>query len=168
MLNLRKGVIILLLSVLLFLLGGLMSISPAHAITIDFQWTGTTGYLAKGSFSYDEITPPKIISEKGIGKTNILQSLAVTFYTPSGELISRYEDIVNGVAKGHYFEFNFDTETQQIVGFIDIGGEVAGETYLKGMVNDNLSLFSIDDSGLEKILDDNCGTFVVANQSSNA
>jgi hypothetical protein len=168
MLSLKNGVIIVLLSVFIFLLGGLMPISPAHAITIDFQWTGTTGYLAKGSFSYDEATAPKIISEKGIGKTNILQSLAVTFYTPSGELISRYEDIVNGVAKGNYFEFNFDTENQQIFGFIDIGGEVSGETYLKGTIDDNLSLFAIDNSGLEKILDNNSGSFAVANQSSNA
>jgi hypothetical protein len=114
------------------------------------------------------MTAPKVISEKGIGKTNILQSLAVTFYTPSGELISHYEDIVNGVAKGHYFEFNFDTETQQIVGFIDIGGEVAGETYLKGTINDNLSLFSIDNSGLETILDDNSSSFTVASKSSSA
>ncbi|NJK48324.1 hypothetical protein HC931_09180 [Candidatus Gracilibacteria bacterium] len=168
MLSLNKGVIILLLSIFIFLLGALMSISPAHAITINFQWTGTTGYLAKGSFSYDETISPKIISEKGIGTTNVLQSLSVSFYTPSGELINHYEDIVNGVAKGNYFEFNFDTETQQIFGFIDIGGEVSGETYLKGIVNDNLSLFSIDRSGLEKILDDNFGSFAVASLSSNA
>jgi hypothetical protein len=166
--SLKNGVIILLLSIFIFLLGGLMSISPAHAITIDFQWTGSTGYLAKGSFSYDETKAPKIISEKGSGKTNILESLVVTFYTPSGELISRYEDIVDGVAKGNYFEFNFDTETQQLFGVIDIGGEVSGETYLKGTINDNLSLFSIDNSGLEKILDDNSGFFAVVNRASKA
>lgn len=167
MLNFKNGVIILLLSILFFIIS-LMSISSARAITIDFQWAGTTGYLAKGSFSYDETIAPKIISEKGIGKTNILESLAVTFYTPSGQSLGRYENIVNGIAKGNYFEFNFDTETQQIFGFIDLGGEVSGEIYLKGTTDRDLSLFSIDNSGLEEILDDSSGSFAVASQSSQA
>ena len=43
------------------------------AVTIDFQWSGNQGYTAKGSFSYDEKTSPTIFSEKGSGKTQVLE-----------------------------------------------------------------------------------------------
>jgi hypothetical protein len=138
-----------------------MLVSAAQAVTLGFQWHGQTGYSAKGSFSYDEATAIKTIAEKGIGKTKSLQSLTVTFYDRSGKAIVTYEDVVDGVAKTNYFEFNFDPITQQIVGAIDIGGELAGEMYLKGAIAQELSLLAVGESDRDRILDRDVG-FIAA------
>jgi hypothetical protein len=147
----------LLIAIFLVLASGFIFIPDAEAVTVEFQWHGTTGYFAKGSFSYDEKTTPQIISEKGSGKTKDLNSLVVSFYDPSGKPIAKYENATAGIAKGNYFEFNFDTVTQQLIGQIDLGGEFSGETYLKGTVDKNLSLFTVEKSGSERILDEDFG-----------
>jgi hypothetical protein len=158
MLSLKKIVVAFAIAICIAIAGQLTLVVAAEAITINFQWTGQTGYFARGAFSYDEKTAPKIISEKGAGETKQLQSLVVTFYTPSGKPISTYEDVVNGVAQANYFEFNFNTVTQQLYGRIDIGGELSGETYLKGTVDRDLSLFTIKKTGSELILDADSGS----------
>jgi hypothetical protein len=159
MLSLKNLLLTLSVAISIFLVSGLAIFDSAEAVTISFQWTGKTGYSAKGSFSYDEKMDSKTISEKGAGKTNSLQSLEVIFYAPSGEPMSTYEDVVNGVAKGQYFEFNFDTVTQQVFGRIDIGGELFGETYLKGTINSELSLFNVGESNFDRIIDSDSGFF---------
>ncbi|AFY76925.1 MAG: hypothetical protein IGR93_05305 [Hydrococcus sp. C42_A2020_068] len=153
MLSLKNLLVTFSIVIFITLASGLGLVAPAEATTVSFQWTGKAGYSAKGLFSYDPPTVPTIVSEKGAGKTNVLQSLVVTFYTPSGAPIGTYDNVVNGVAQGHFFEFNFDPTTQQIVGRVDLGGELAGEIYLKGTVDDELSLFSVDKSGFERIID---------------
>jgi len=142
--------------------------TPAEAVTQNFQWTGSTGYSVRGTFSYDETTATKIISEKGAGQTNNLKSLTVTFYTPSGEPIHgaykprpsragtapyQYENVVDGKSQGNYFEFNFAPTTKQLFGSIDLGGEQSGELFLKGTVERELSLIEIEPSGDEHLLD---------------
>ncbi len=128
-------------------------ISPATAITRNLQLRSATGYLVKATFSYDETKTPEIIAEQGKGKTNVLDSLRVSFYQPSGEIIETYENIVDGVATGTYFEFNFEPKTQKLLGNIDLGGEFSGEMYLKGDVNQELSLIEVAASGEEKVID---------------
>lgn len=128
-------------------------IYPATAITQDVQLTTTTGYLIETTFSYDKGQNPLVIREQGAGKTNVLDSLQVKFYKPSGELIASYDNIVNGVVTGTYFEFNFDPATQQLSGNLDLGGEVSGEMYLKGGLTQGLSLIEVDATGEEKIID---------------
>jgi hypothetical protein len=132
---------------------GAIFLTPAEAVTQDFQWTGSTGYSVRGTFSYDETTATKIISEKGSGQTNNLKSLTVTFYSPSGEPIHQYENVVDGNSQGNYFEFNFAPTTQQLFGKIDLGGEQSGELFLKGTVERELSLIEIEPSGDEHFLD---------------
>jgi hypothetical protein len=127
---------------------------PAQAVTYDFQWTGSTGYLVKGSFSFDETKAENTISERGSGKTDCLQSLIVSFYKPTGESIGTYENVVDGVAKGNYFEFNFDPVAEQFVGQIDLGGELLGETYLKGKMDRELPAIVVEEQlGKERIID---------------
>jgi hypothetical protein len=157
MLSPKNLLLILLIAFSILFASGLAIANSAEAVTINFQWTGRTGYSAKGAFSYDEKIAPKIILEKGSGKTNSLQSLEITFYTPSGEPMSVYKDVVNGIAKGKYFEFNFDTVTQQVFGQIDLGGELLGETYLKGTINNELSLFKVGESDFDRMIDSDSG-----------
>lgn len=163
MLNWKSLFVTLFIAIFLVLASGLILIPSAEAVTVDFQWRGTTGYSAKGSFSYDEKTAPTIISEKGSGKTKDLKSLVITFYDPSDKPINSYENALDGMAKGEYFEFNFDTATQQLVGQIDLGGELSGETYLKGTVDETLSLLTVEKSGSEHILDEDFGSIASLN-----
>jgi hypothetical protein len=146
----------LLIVILIVLASNLGFVTPAKAVTQNFQWTGSTGYSAKATFTYDETTATRIISEQGAGRTNQLKSLVVTFYNPAGETIHQYENVVNGETKGNYFEFHFDTATQKLFGNIDLGGEMSGELFLKGTVNQKLSLIEIEPSGKEHLIDSRC------------
>lgn len=139
-------------------------ISPAQAITYDFSWNGNGNYSAKGSFSFDEIIAPPSFSESGPGATNFLQSFNISFFDPANNFIAAYENVVNSVSTANYFQFNFNTDTQEIFGLIDLGGGLSGNTYLKGIVNSELSLFQVPQSGADFIIDSNSGSLVVKEQ----
>ncbi|NMG20283.1 hypothetical protein [Brasilonema bromeliae] len=139
----------------------LTGITPAQAITLNFTWNGNNNYSALGSFSYDENTAPAIFSEKGAGQTDVLQSLNISFFDPLNNLIATYNNVVDGVSIPNYFQFNFNTVTQEIFGLIDLGGEIAGDTYLKGTVNSDLSLFQVPQSDSDARIDSNSGAIVV-------
>ena len=158
--GLKNLLITLLITISINVLGGFMLTQSAEAMTQSFQWTGKTGYSALGQFSYDEKEVSRTISERGTGKTNSLKSLIVTFYAPSGEPISTYKNVVNGMADGNYFEFHFDPITQKLFGSIDLGGEFAGEMYLKGEVERELSLIGVEQSGIDRTIDKSTGTIV--------
>ena len=104
------------------------------------------------SFSYDQAQQHKAIAEHG-SKAKVLDSLQVRFYAPDGKMIASYDNIVDGIIQNNYFEFNYDLNTQQLIGKVDLGGESAGEMYLKGDAGQELSLVLIDPSGKEKIID---------------
>lgn len=139
----------------------LTGIAPAQAITFNFGWNGNGNYSAIGSFSYEENTAPPTFSESGLGPTQVLQSLNVSFFDPFDNPIDTYNNVVNGISTGNFFKFNFNTVTQEIFGLIDVGGEVAGTTYLKGTVNTDFSLIQVPQSGSDVIIDSNSGTLVV-------
>jgi hypothetical protein len=147
----KKVLLILLLS---WLLSSSINNQAVLAVTIEFQWSGDRGYNAKGSFSYDETTAPSIFSEKGSGKMQVLDNFQVSFYDNSGQKIARYDNVSEGISTANYFQFNFNTKTGQVFGAIDLGGEANGETYLKGVVNDNLALFHIDSGDMVMDEDD--------------
>ena len=129
--------------------------ATAIAITQDLQISSKAGYTVQATFSYDDTRNKNIgvIRESGKGETQAIDSLVVSFYNPAGEIIASYNNIAEGVATGNYFKFNFDISTQQLLGEIDLGGESAGEMYLKGEVDRELSLIEIDASGEEKTID---------------
>ena len=158
--GLKNLLITLLITIFITAISGFMLDRSAEAMTQSFQWTGKTGYSARGRFSYDEAKVAKTIAEQGAGKTNILKSLIVTFYNPSGEPISTYENVVNGIASGNYFEFHFDPVKQKLFGSIDLGGEFADEMYLKGEVDRQLSLIEVDSSGIDRTIDRDLGAIV--------
>ncbi|WP_225226112.1 hypothetical protein [Komarekiella delphini-convector] len=138
----------------------LMGISTSQAATFNFAWNGSGNYLAKGLFSYNESTAPATFSENGPGKTHVLQSLNISFFDPLNNLIASYNNVMKGISNTNYFKFNFNTVTQEIFGSIDLGGEVTGEIYLSGTINNNLSLFQVPQSDSDLILDTNSGDIV--------
>jgi len=125
----------------------------ALAVTQKLQLDTATGYIVETVFSYDDANHPTMIHEQGKGKTKIVESMQVSFYQPSGKLIASYNNIVDGVAQGNFFEFSFEPKTQQLIGNIDLGGEFPGEIYLKGEADRRLSLIEVELSGKENEID---------------
>ena len=68
-------------------------------------------------------------------------------------MIASYDNIVDGVVQGNYFEFNYDPDTQQLLGKVDLGGESPGEIYLKGDADNGLTLIMVEPTGEEKVMD---------------
>lgn len=124
----------------------------ASAVTQNLQFNSQKGYRIETSFSYDAANTD-MFTEHGAGQTNVLDSLKVSFYDPAGKAIASYDNIVDGTVRGDYFEFNYDPVTQQLSGELDLGGESAGEMYLKGEANGDLSLIRIEESGEEQVID---------------
>jgi hypothetical protein len=145
-----KIIIYLFIIVLINVIG---EIAIAEAVTINFQWTGEKGYSAKIVFIYDEQVNSDQIIEEGRGMTEIIEDFTVSFYNPAGQSLGSYDNIKQGVSQFPYFKFNFDPQHQKVIGLIDLGGDSSGEIYLKGIVEENLKLFKIDQSGKETIYD---------------
>jgi hypothetical protein len=145
-----KIIIYLLIIILINVVG---EIAIAEAVTTKCHWVGEKGYSAEVIFSYDEQLMPHQIIEKGRGKTEIIQDLTVSFYNPTGQFLGTYDNIKQGVSQFSYFKFNFDPQQQKVIGLIDLGGDSSGEVYLKGIVQENLKFFKIDQSGKEIIYD---------------
>ena len=139
-------------SLVLIIFSSLCWIFPAFALTQQLEMNSTTGYTIKITFSYDEQSLVTV-SEHGTGTTNVLNSLTVSFYDPSGAMIASYDNIVDGVGQSDYLEFNYDPATQQLLGKIDFGGESTGEMYLKGEIDRELFLIKVEASGEERAID---------------
>jgi hypothetical protein len=120
----------------------------AHAAEFQFNWKGDTGYSAKGLFSYDTITAPIVISEAGLGATNNLQSISISFFDPFNNLINSFTPVLSGVSNYGFLRFNFDSAKEQIFGPFDVGkdDELPGDTWL----NNNLAL--IDEGFSNEVL----------------
>ncbi|MEH2375590.1 PEP-CTERM sorting domain-containing protein [Nostoc sp.] len=106
----------------------------AQAADLTFNWKGDAGYSAEGSFSYDETTTPAIISESGAGSTKALQSLSVSFFNLSQELIGTKNEVVNGVSSNQFLNFNFNTTTGNLFGAFDLGtGTGIGDVFISNV-----------------------------------
>ena len=125
---------------------------PAMGVAQDFQLKSDRGYRVETSFSHSD-RGQKIITEKGKGNTDTVDYLKVRFYDPNGKMIASYDNILDRVVQGNYFEFNFDPQTQQLLGDIDLGGEAPGEIYFKGNKEDGFALIEVEPSGLERTID---------------
>lgn len=142
--------------------------NPAQAVDFNFNWQGNAGYSAIGSFSYDETTAPIIIFESGAGPTNFLQSLNVSFFDPSNNILGTYNTVSAGVSQSNFFTFNFDTSTQSLFGPFNIGGGtgVIGEYFFSGTVGDSLRLrMDVDQIGTSILIDENSGSIQVSSVS---
>ena len=128
-------------------------VSSAIAATQSIQLNSIKGYKVETTFSYSDDAIPLTIKEQGQGKTNTVNSMQISFYDPAGKLIATYDNIVDSIARGNYFEFNFDPATQKMLNEIDLGGESAGEIYLKGDIEQGLALIEVSATGKEKEID---------------
>ena len=127
-------------------------ILPAYGTTQKLQIKSDNGYRVTTVFSYDETKSLGAIAEQGRGTTKAVDYLKVSFYDPSGSMVASYDNIVNGIAQGTYFNFHYDLIRQKLIGEIDLGGESAGEIYLKGNIDQELSLIKVEYSGKEEIV----------------
>ncbi|HBL09875.1 MAG TPA: PEP-CTERM sorting domain-containing protein, partial [Cyanobacteria bacterium UBA11162] len=138
--------------------------NPAQAIEFNFSWKGDAGYSALGTFNYDETTAPLIISESGIGPTDYLDSLSVSFFDPSNTLLGTYNTVTGGVSNSPFFAFNFDTSTKSLFGNLDVagGGLVKGEYFLQGTIGSSLEFRQdIDQVSQSRLVDQNSGAITV-------
>ena len=134
-------------------LASLWTTLPVLAMTQELQFETNTGYKIETRFSYDESKNYIGTERNKSGQSIDINSMNVKFYKPSGELIADYNNIVDGAVTGNYFEFNFDPLTRQLSGNIDLGGESAGEMYLKGKADGELSLIEVNELGEETTID---------------
>ncbi|BDI15421.1 hypothetical protein ANSO36C_12230 [Nostoc cf. commune SO-36] len=107
-------------------------------LSLTLTGKGDTGYSAQGSFNYDTTTAANVISEAGLGATNNLQSLSISFFDPLSNLINSFTPVLSGISNYSYLRFNFDSAKEQIFGPFDVGkdDELPGDTWL----NNNLAL----------------------------
>lgn len=151
MLKLRKLVINLILVAPITIASICWSL-PVAAVTQELQIVSSDGYRMEAAFDYHE-TESEAIAEQGKGATKAIDSMVVSFYEPDGEIIASYDNVVAGVAEGNYFKFSYDLKTQQVFGEIDLGGESAGEVYLKGNIGQGLHLVKVNAAGEEVTMD---------------
>ena len=140
--------------------------NPAQAIEFNFSWQGDAGYSALGKFNYDETTAPLIIAESGLGPTQYLQSLSVSFFDPSNTLLGTYNSVTGGVSDSPFFTFNFDTSNQSLFGNLDIGGgqSIDGENFLQGTIGSKLELSQTTNQGTASIVVDQNSGAIAATQ----
>lgn len=136
----------------------LLASASSHAalVSYNFAWNGDANYSLRGQFSYDAATAPATIIESGLGPTNHLRSLSVSFFDPSNSPLQSYATVVNGVSNSAFFAFNFDTTTESLFGSINIaGGTVAaGVQFFNGTVGGLVRLReNIDTFGNSQLLD---------------
>lgn len=118
--------------------------NPAQAIEFKLNWEGNAGYSALGSFSYNEDTAPASFSEEGLGETNVLESLSISFFNPSNELIGDFMPVIDGVSVYQFLSFGFDTVNHEILALdgFDAGkdqpvpNKVVGDTFLSNIFLD--------------------------------
>lgn len=145
-----KMLLIVVITSIIFSLG--IGAKPVQAVTFDFNWKGNAGYAAQGSFSYDETKDYSAITK------NQLESLKISFFDPSSNLLKSYVNVENGkdTRINSYLEFNFNPITQSLTGAFDVGeGNLIGENdfYLQGVINDHFELRNLDTN----VLDSNSG-----------
>ncbi len=144
---------------------GFIQVNSAQAVVFNFEWEGNNGYSANGSFSYDENTAPETFSEDGIGQTNVLESLNVSFFDSSDTLLGSFDSVVDGISTYSFFSFNFNTKTQELFDFLDVGEDTytsnPSEFYLVGLVGFDLNLINLENG----LTDNNSGVITVTPQA---
>ncbi|MBD6614544.1 PEP-CTERM sorting domain-containing protein [Komarekiella sp. 'clone 1'] len=115
---------------------GVLEAVPAGAVTLNFDWTGNTGYSVRGTFAYDETQDYATVDESK------LQFITVDVFDSSKKLLNSFAPIINGSITYDFLDFNYDTATKSLFGFFDVGQDKAQNTdyYLFGNIGLSLSL----------------------------
>ena len=137
--------------------------APASAalVTTNFSWSGTgvglyTGenFSASGSFVYDDSLALVEAEGSSYGNFNSgLDSLSINFFNDTtGNLLFSTDAVSSGGINNYsYLEFHFDTSTQEIISFFDIGdsGNTIYDHYIAGEVG--ASSWLVEDDSLDDL-----------------
>jgi len=131
--------------------------AQASLITRQFEWSGEDGYTANGTFVYDDAFAIVTHGSGDYGSrdgtpTAGLEELVISFFDPDDILLSTHVDVSGGVSSYSYLSFQFDTASQQLFGFFDMGqdDQITGEHYIAGEIGGGSELRSVE---LQSVLD---------------
>lgn len=128
----------------------------ALAAETQWQWQGAQGYQVQAHLTYPVSTG--MVAIEGKGKPQNLQALTVQVYDPNGEKLAVYENVIAGQpGQDDFLQLHFDVAQQQLRGWLDVGGAVRGDYFLKGQAGLSLDLFYLDAQGKETKVDHNDG-----------
>ncbi len=103
------------------------------ATIVNFAWTGSAGYSAVGSFSYDAALTPTSFSElPGAGPAQYVQSFSISFFDPANQLLETGSSIVNSVSSDRFFRLDFNSGTNS---FTALDADIGGSSYLYFLTN---------------------------------
>jgi len=130
----------------------------ALATETRLQWQGDHGYQVQISLNYPDGLTRGMVAIEGIGKPRNLEALTVQVYDPNGQPLAVYPKAIAGQSEQNDFmQLHFDIAQQQLRGWIDIGGAVKQDYFLKGQPGISLDLFYLDAQGQETKIDHNDG-----------
>ncbi len=121
---------------------------PANAglITKGFHWTGVSGYVASGTFTYDDTLAT--VTANGFGATNGLEELEVSFFDPASTLLASFDNVTAGVSSYEFLTISFDTASMEFFGAFDVGEDTLNavadpEFYVLGDIGGNTQLVRV-------------------------
>lgn len=138
-----------------------------------FKWTGEGGYTAEGYVNYDNTMP--LVSAYGLGDVSAggIQSLSVSFFNPSHNLLYSVMDISNGISIYDFLNFTFDTSHFQIIGDLTNGrfnlglDSVTGNFHVSGSIGADSNILNFN-SDLIDIIQNNTQFSVIPEPSTLA
>ena len=133
---------------------------PPAALATETQlhWQGDQGYQVRANLIYPDTFTTGIAAIEGVGKPQQLDALTVRVYDPHGQELAVYENVVAGQSgQDDFLQLHFDVGHQQLRGWLDIGGAVQEDYFLKGQPGVGLDLFYLDAQGKETKVDHNDG-----------
>ncbi|MFM1841803.1 MAG: hypothetical protein RLZZ490_536 [Cyanobacteriota bacterium] len=130
----------------------------ALATETQLHWQGDQGYQVRANLTYPDTFTTGIAAIEGVGKPQQLETVTVRIYDPSGEEVAVYENVAAGRSRqDDFLQLHFDVGQQQLRGWLDIGGAVQEDYFLKGQPGVGLDLFYLDAQGKETKVDHNNG-----------
>ncbi len=123
---------------------------------------GEGGYQVTADVQYPDEISRGVAAIDGIGDAKNLNQLDVKFTDPTNTLLAAYANVESGQSRqDKYLQLHYDIAQQQLLGWLDIGGAIATDYYLKGQPGTQLTLFHLDAGGNELTLDKNQGGLTI-------
>jgi hypothetical protein len=130
---------------------GVATTASADSVTATYKTEFDGGHRAEGTIVYDDAL--SIVSGSGIGATNGIDYLDVTFFDPGNVPIYSVVDVLGGVSSYEFLTVQFDTSIPNFISSLDIGAdtETPGEFWMQltGLTDEGLILFAV--SSIEEV-----------------
>lgn len=132
--------------------------TPAFATTVTLHWQGDLGYQVQATVVYPDTLTTGMAAIEGIGQSHNLEALTVDIFSPDGQKLATYANVIDGRSpQNNFLQWHFDIAQQKAQGWVDIGGVSKGDYFLKGQLAIGLDLFYLDAQGIESKVDHNNG-----------